>query len=154
MSEKFTKILARYQSDLAEKIVVETLWAEEIDTEKGLYKIDNIPFYWPPFSADDIVRAEFDENENFLTFRNIVEPSGNSTVQIIIPSEDFDTEKFIENILKMNIEVEKFHSQFLVCNVPKTENYKNFYNFLREKEKAWEIAFAEPNISKKHFSEK
>lgn len=45
MSEKFTKILARYQSDLAEKIVVETLWAEEIDTEKGLYKINNIPFY-------------------------------------------------------------------------------------------------------------
>lgn len=81
------------------------------------------------------MRAEFDENENFLTFRNIVEPSGNSTIQIIIPSEDFDTEKFIENILKMNIEVEKFHNQFLVCNIPKTENYKNFYNFLREKEK-------------------
>lgn len=35
----------------------------------------------------------------------------------------------------MNIEVEKFHNQFLVCNLPKTENYKNFYNFLREKEK-------------------
>lgn len=34
MSEKFTKILARYYSDLEEKIVVETLWAEEIDVKK------------------------------------------------------------------------------------------------------------------------
>lgn len=35
----------------------------------------------------------------------------------------------------MNIEVEKFHSQFLVCNVPYSENYKTFHQFLLEKEK-------------------
>lgn len=154
MSGKFTKILARYYSDLEEKIVVETLWAEEIDVKKWWYRVDNIPFYWPSFSYNDIIFAKYNDNEDFLTFQKIIKPSGNSTIQIIIPNPDFDTENFIKNIVKINIEVEKFHSQFLVCNVPYSENYKTFHQFLLEKEKTWEIAFAEPNLSEKHFLEK
>lgn len=44
MAETHTKILFRYYSDLLEDMVVETMWAEIIDLEKGYFKLDNIPF--------------------------------------------------------------------------------------------------------------
>lgn len=41
---KYEKILVRYYSKVLEEEIVETLWTETIDKEKGLYKIENIPF--------------------------------------------------------------------------------------------------------------
>ena len=49
--EKSVKILTKYFSDVLDEIVVETLWAEVVDEEKGWYKVDNIPFYGAEFSC-------------------------------------------------------------------------------------------------------
>ena len=61
--EKSVKILTKYFSDTLDEIVVETLWAEVIDEEKGWYKVNNIPFYGAEFSCGDVVLAEYDEAE-------------------------------------------------------------------------------------------
>ena len=42
------------------------MWAAIVDKEKGLYKIDSIPFY-ASIASDDIVFAEYEETENMLT---------------------------------------------------------------------------------------
>jgi hypothetical protein len=38
------KILFRFYSDVLDEETVETMWASIIDKNKGLYKLDNIPF--------------------------------------------------------------------------------------------------------------
>ncbi len=43
----------------------------------------NIPFY-AGIASGDIVYAEYDEQEGFLTFREVKEFSGNSTIQVVV----------------------------------------------------------------------
>src|SRR5689334_13608401 len=78
------KILFRYLSPALDEWVVETMWANVVDSEKGLYKIDSIPFYGPLVASDDIVFAEYDEDEERITYRETVENSGNSVVAVVI----------------------------------------------------------------------
>ena len=148
------KILVRYFSDVLDEIVVETLWTEIIDAEKGLYKIDNIPFYGPEFSSDDIVFAEFDEDEERITFRNIVEYSGNSTIQIIILDKDQNVQNLRNEFKELGCETEGTGSNYFVMEVLYEQNYFPIFKKLTELETAEKISFAEPNISQKHISEK
>ena len=84
------KITFKYYSNILEEKTVETMWCEIIDESKGIYKLDNIPFYGPLIASDDIFYAEFDDNEEGLVFREVIESSGNSVVQVVILKEDFD----------------------------------------------------------------
>ena len=148
------KILVRYFSDVLDEIVVETLWTEIIDAEKGLYKIDNIPFYGPEFSSDDIVFAEFDEDEERITYRNVVEYSGNSTIQIIILDKDQNVQNLRNEFKELGCETEGTGSNYFVMEVLYEQNYSPIFKKLTELETAEKISFAEPNISQKHISEK
>jgi hypothetical protein len=47
---------------------VETMWAGFFDADKGLYKPDSIPFYGPLVASDDIIFAEYAEDERRLTY--------------------------------------------------------------------------------------
>ena len=60
------KVLFRYFSDVLEEETVETMWAETIDEENGIYRLDSIPFYGPLIATDDIFYAEFDENRRWF----------------------------------------------------------------------------------------
>jgi hypothetical protein len=51
------------------------LWANTIDEKNGLYRVNSIPFYGPKVASDDVIFAEYDEDEEFLTFRRVVEHS-------------------------------------------------------------------------------
>ena len=62
LDDKFVKILCRFYSNVLDEWTVETMWAETIDKDKGLYKIDNIPFY-ASIASDDTVFAEYDDTE-------------------------------------------------------------------------------------------
>ncbi|QCX54384.1 DUF4265 domain-containing protein [Elizabethkingia sp. JS20170427COW] len=148
------KILVRYFSNVLDEIVVETLWTKIIDAEKGLYKIDNIPFYGPEFSSDDIVFAEFDIDEERITFRNVVEYSGNSTIQIIILDKDQNVQKLRNEFKELGCETEGTGNNYFVMEVLYEQNYSPIFKKLTELETAEKISFAEPNISQKHISEK
>ena len=58
--DNYVKILFRFHSDVLDEETVETMWATIVDKNKGLYKLDSIPFYAPLVASDDIVFAEFD----------------------------------------------------------------------------------------------
>jgi hypothetical protein len=89
IKETLVKILFRFFNEVLDEWTVETLWADIVDSEKGLYKLDNIPFY-APVASDDIVYAEYDETQKQLTYRETVEHSGNSTVQVVIMNAESD----------------------------------------------------------------
>lgn len=148
------KILVRYYSNVLDKIVVETLWAETIDAEKGLYKIDNIPFYGPEFSSDDIVFAEFDDDEERITYRNVVEYSGNSTIQVIVIYENLNIEALRNEFKELGCETEGTGNNYFVMEVLFNNSYSTIYKKLNELESAGKISFAEANISQKHLNEK
>ncbi|UFK97835.1 DUF4265 domain-containing protein [Kaistella faecalis] len=148
------KILVRYFSDVLDEIVVETLWTEIIDAEKGLYKIDNIPFYGPKFSCGDIVYAEYDNYEERLTFRKVVEPSGNSTIQIILIDENLDSQDLRDEFKDLGCESEGAGGNYFVMEIPFEKNYNEIFIKLTELENNGTIGFAEPVISDKHYSEK
>lgn len=154
MDETSEKILVRYHSNVLDEIVVETIWTEIIDEKKGLYKIDNIPFYGPDFSCGDIVFAEYDEEEERITYRKVVENSGNSTVQIIILNEKIEVENLRNEFKNLGCESEGTGSNYFVMEVLYEINYNPIFQKLTELEKAEMISFAEPNISEKHISEK
>jgi hypothetical protein len=44
VADNYVKILFRFYSDVLEEETVETMWAVIMDQEKGLYKLDSIPF--------------------------------------------------------------------------------------------------------------
>ncbi len=76
------KILFRYHSSVLDEWTVETMWADVVDEDKGFYKLDSIPFYGPLVASDDIIFAEYDKDEERLTYRETIENSGNSIVTV------------------------------------------------------------------------
>lgn len=154
MSENSQKILVRYFSNVLDEIIVETIWTQIIDSEKGLYKIDNIPFYGPEFSSEDIVFAEFDDDEETITYRKVVEHSGNSTIQIIVLDENLNIENLRQQFKSLGCESEGTGSNYFVMEVLYEQNYSEIFKLLTELENAEKISFAEPNISQKHIDEK
>lgn len=153
MEEQYQQILVRYYSDVLEENTVETFWGKTIDKEKGLYQVDNIPFYGPDFSCDDIIYAEFDETENTLTYRYVDTASGNSTVQVIVQKDKYNREDLYNEILYAGTEIEVCSEQYFVINIPSKTDYRNVYAILGALEEEKVIEFAEPLLSPKHSAD-
>ncbi|MDM1396570.1 DUF4265 domain-containing protein [Myroides odoratimimus] len=153
MEEQYQQILVRYYSDVLEENTVETFWGKTIDKEKGLYQVDNIPFYGPDFSCDDIIYAEFDETENTLTYRYVATASGNSTVQVIVQKDNYNREDLYNEILYAGTEIEVCSDQYFVINIPSKTDYRNVYAILGALEEEKVIEFAEPLLSPKHSAD-
>ncbi|MDX5436650.1 MAG: DUF4265 domain-containing protein [Pontibacter sp.] len=144
------KIIFRFQSDLFNREMVETLWAQEVNPAEGLYKIDSIPFYVPLIATDDIVRAKFDAMEEGLAYQETVTPSGNSTIQVIRQYEEtplLDLRKKLAEAGCISVEV---NEDFFVVEVPLNTNYAVVKELLDDLEAAEEIEYAEPSLSDVH----
>ena len=150
MEDENVKILFRFFSDVLEEWTVETMWAEIVDAEKGLYKLTNIPFY-ASVSCDDIVFAEYDEDEERLTYRKTVEHSGNSTIQVVVMDKSIVTNDLREIFNSLGCESEKFDEGYFVMEVPKRLDYKPIREKLMELEAEEKIGYAEPNLAENHF---
>ena len=81
--DNFVKILFRFYSNVLDMWTVESMWAEVVDREKGLYKIDSIPFY-ASIASQDIVFAEYDNTEKMMTYKKTIKYSGNSLIQVVV----------------------------------------------------------------------
>ncbi len=149
MEDEDVKILFRFFSDVLEEWTVETMWAETIDAEKGLYRLANIPFY-ASVSCDDIVYAEYDEDEERLTYRKTVEHSGNSTIQVVVVGENIVTNDLREVFNSLGCESEKFNEGYFVVEVPAKIDYKPVRDKLMEMEAEEKIYYAEPNLAENH----
>ncbi|OHT44103.1 DUF4265 domain-containing protein [Flavobacterium tructae] len=150
MAETHKKILFKYYSTYLEEIVSETMWAEILDSEKGLFKLDNIPFFGPLIATDDIFRAEYDENEKCFIHKETIEHSGNSIVQVLILEKEFDKEIIREKLKAINCLSEALNDTFLAVEIAKNTDYSIVKNLLSEYEANAIIEFAEPCLSDKH----
>ena len=150
MQETHKKILFKYYSDYLEDTVSETMWAEIVDLEKGLFKLDNIPFFGPLIATDDLFYAEFDENEKHLIYKETIENSGNSIVQVIILEKGFDKEIIREKLKAINCLSEGLNDNFVSVEVVRDVDYSIVRSILNEYESQEIIEFAEPCLSDKH----
>lgn len=144
------KILFRFFSSILDEWTVETLWATVISPEKGLYKLDNIPFY-ASVSCSDIVLAEFDETENSLTYRETIEHSGSSTIQIILKDKSLIINDLRAVFKSLGCESEKLNDGYFVMEVPAELKYNPIRQKLIELEENNILTYAEPNLAKNHW---
>jgi hypothetical protein len=144
------KITFRYYSNILGEEVVETMWCEIVDESKGIYKLNNIPFYGPLIASDDIIYAEYDETEDALVFREVVENYGNSIVQVVILKEDFNKEILRKEVFDLGCESEGVNDNFFVIEIPEKINYSSIKRILYEYENNKIIEYAEPCLSVKH----
>lgn len=112
----------------------EGLWA--IPLGKGLFKIDNIPFYAKNLSCDDIVEAKKDGDAYF--FERVVRPSENSTIRVVL--YDLAEEGGVRNELSnLGCSIEGTGTPGLIAvNIPK-KNIDRVVGFLKD-------AFAEQKL--------
>ncbi|MBZ4035116.1 DUF4265 domain-containing protein [Flavobacterium sp. 17A] len=148
--ETHKKILFKYYSDYLDEVVSETMWAEIIDLEKGLFKLDNIPFFGPLIATDDLFYAEFDETEEKFMHRKTIQNSGNSIVQIAILEKGFDKEIIREKLKAINCLSEALNETFFAAEIGKDVDYSLVRSLLNEYESQEIIEFAEPCLSEKH----
>lgn len=149
----YVKILFRYYSNVMEQVIVETMWATTVDKEKGWYRIDNIPFYGPLVASDDIVYAEFDEGEQMLTYRETVQESGNSIVQVVIMDEATDISDLRKVFEDMSCPSERIGDKFFAMEIPASVDYVPIKMKLDELSQNGMIDYGEPCLSEKHGNE-
>jgi hypothetical protein len=146
----FKKILFRYYSDVLDEEVVETMWAEIIDKEKGIYKLDSIPFYGPQIATDDLFLAEYNEVEERMTYKETIEYSGNSIIQVVILKEGFDKEIIRERLKLIDCLSEGLNKKYFSLEIIKNIDYSVVKTLLDEYKNSAIIDYAEPCLSEKH----
>jgi hypothetical protein len=147
--DRFVKILFRFYSDVLDEWTVETMWAEIIDEDKGLYEIANIPFY-ASVASNDIVFAEYDKDEKMLTYRETVKYSGNSLIQVVITDKSVVTNDIRDVFNAMGCKSEKFKEGYFVVEILAHKDYKPIKEKLNELQDEGIIDYAEPVLSDNH----
>jgi len=144
------KILFRFYSDVLEQETVETMWAEIMDEDAGIYQLDSIPFYAPDLAAGDVISAVYDDDEGMLTYKETVSYSGNSTVQVIIFDETAAPADIMKVFEELGCATEQFKEKYFVIDVPVELNYAPVRAKLNELSEAKIIDYAEPCLSAEH----
>ncbi len=126
------------------------MWAEVIDVENGLYKLDSIPFYGPLVASDDIIFAEHDDDEGRLTYRRTVENSGNSVVTIVIMDKTSDINIIRDIFNDLGCQSERVNDAYFSMEVFAGNDYGPIKNKLTELEDKGIIGYAEPCLSDNH----
>jgi hypothetical protein len=147
------KILFRFHSNVLDEETVETMWAEIVDKDKGLYKLESIPFYAPSVASDDIIFAEYDEQEQMLTYRETVEYSGNSTVQVVLMDDTKDINTIRDMFKELGCVSEKVNEGYFSMEIPSAIYYKAIKDKLDKLESDGTIGYAEPCLTDNHRTE-
>lgn len=149
-NEKYEKILFKYHSNVLDELTVETMWAEIIDKDNGIYKLDNIPFYGPQIATDDEFYAEFDESEKMLTYKMTTKHSGNSIILVVITEKRFDKEIIRNRLKELDCKSEGLSDSYFSMEILKDVNYSQIQKILAEYEDDGILEYAEPCLSEKH----
>jgi hypothetical protein len=148
--DNYVKILFRFFSNILDEWTIETIWAQTVDKDKGLYMIDNIPFY-ASVASGDIIFAGYDDTEQRLIYRETVEPSGSSTIQVVIVDKAILTNNIREIFSAFGCSSEKFREGYFVLEVPADKDYKPIKQKLSELESKGVPDYAEPVLSNNHL---
>src|SRR5690606_25236122 len=126
------------------------MWALKVDSANGIYKLDSIPFYGPSIATDDEFFAEFNEQEQRLTYRRITKHSGNSIVQVVMTSVDVDKQVIRDELKKLDCLSEGLNKNFFSVEIIKQTDYKKIRELLEDYEQQGILEYAEPWLSEKH----
>jgi hypothetical protein len=143
------KILFRFFSNILDEWTEETMWADTVDADKGLYKLNSIPFY-AAVASDDIVFAEYDETEQMLTYRKSIGYSGNSTVQVVLMDTMKDINTIRDIFRDLGCTSEKLNDRYFAMEIPADKDYSPIRQKLTELEEGEIIGYAEPLLSDRH----
>jgi hypothetical protein len=150
-TEEDLKILFKYYSNILDEWKVENMWAQVVDRDKGFYKIDNIPFYGPLVASDDIVFAEYDEDEQALTYRKTIEPSGNSVVAVVVMDKTVEIntirDLFSNDYGSLS---ERANDEYFVMEIKADDDYQPIKAKLEELKTKGTIDYSEPCLSNVH----
>ena len=136
------KILFRFFNNVLDEWTVETMWADTVDSDKGLYKLDSISFY-APVTSDDVVFAEYDETEQQLTYRETIKQSGNSTVQVVLMDTMKDINTIRDTFKDMGCISEKLNNRYFAMEIPADKDYVPIKQRLTQLEDEGIISYAE-----------
>lgn len=123
MTNSPVNIVFRFQSSVLGEETTETLAAETISGKVGHYKISSIPLYAPGVACGDVVRAEHDTKENNFYCPEIIEPSGHSTVQVMLMHTAKNEETVSGVFREMGCGVASAGSGYFVLDVPADLDY-------------------------------
>lgn len=149
-SNEHEKVLFKYHSDVLDELTVETMWALKVDPANGIYKLDSIPFHGPLIATDDEFFAEFDEQEQRLTYRRTTKHSGNSIIQVIMATDDIDKQVIRDELKELNCLSEGLNKKFFSVEILKSTNYRTIRELLSKYEQKGILEYAEPCLSEKH----
>jgi hypothetical protein len=150
MEDSFKKVLFKYQSNVLDKAVQETMWALEIDPQKGHYQLDSIPFYGASIATKDVFKASFDEEEGSLVYEQTVSTSENSIVLVMITKEGYDKELLQQELKTWHCDSEALNDTYFSMEILKSVDYAPIKELLEGYETDGVINYAEPCLSQKH----
>jgi hypothetical protein len=131
------KVRFEFYNDVLDRQEVETMWADIVDEAKGIYKLDNIPFFVTSFACGDIVKAK-KIDDGFPTVIKLVEESGNSTINItFLSNEQPNKSDILKNLNDLGVDYEGMESLlpgYYSLNIPQRVNYLAVREFLSSKE--------------------
>ena len=144
------KILFKFYNELLEQDTVETMWADIIDISLGHYKIDSIPFYTTLIATDDIVYAEYDDTEEMLLYKETIQPSGNSTLWVVVIHDGTEIDNVMEMFYDLNCISEAISDRYFAMEVKAETNYLHIRDKLNELKSQKLIDYFEPCLSVNH----
>ena len=147
---KTAKILFRFYSDILEQEMEETIWAIVADESRGHYQLDSIPFYVSNIATDDIVYAEYDDTEEMLMYRETIQPSGNSTIWVVVTNEDVDIDEVRAQFDELDCLSEPLSNRFFAMEVKAQTNYLHVKDKLNVLKAEGQIDYTESCLSEQH----
>ncbi len=150
MEDSFKKVMFKYYSNVLNKEVKETMWALEVDPEKGHYQLDSIPFYGASIATNDIFKASFDDAEGFLVYETTVSTSENSIILVMLTEAGYDKELLRQEFKNLHCDSEGLNDHYFSMEIPKSVNYNLVKDLLEDYQAKEIINYAEPCLSKKH----
>lgn len=140
------KVVLTYK-DLEGNFAEETIWVFKVG--ENSYRVDNIPFFAPNIAFYDIISIE--EDNGVLYFNELLEESGNSTVQIVFFDEGLGQIKIKElGDLGCGWEGMKGLPIYAV-EIPREIDYNVIKTWLSAEFSKGVLDYKEACLSQKHF---
>lgn len=149
-NESYVKILFRFYSDVLGEETVETMWAEIMDEDAGIYLLNSIPFYAPNLASGDVISAVYDDNEQVLTYKETVSFSGNSTIQVVLLDKTAVSTDIMNFFQDLGCVTEGLNEGYFVVDVPVGLDYSPVRAKLVALTEKGTIDYAEPCLSAEH----
>ena len=140
------KVIVVYK-DLENSISEEYLWTETIGN--GLYRIDNIPFFAPNLALNDIISVE--EEDGKLYFDDLIEPSGHSTIQLILLKKS-NAQIIIREIESFGCKWESINNKpYYSLDIPPNTKQEEVIFFLNTQTEKGILDYKEACLAENHY---